>query len=80
MHPLSNISQLRFYKTRSEPELTFTGPYTSVYIADGAGATVEHDYCEYSCFHKSAELTIESKDAADGPCQNNQIAGERGRE
>jgi hypothetical protein len=52
MHPLSNISQLRFYKTRSEPELTFTGPYTSVYIADGAGATVEHDYCESLCFHK----------------------------
>jgi hypothetical protein len=53
MRTLSDISRLRFYTTRSEPKSAFTGPYTSVYIADGVGATVEHEYCEFFCFHRT---------------------------
>jgi hypothetical protein len=54
MRTLTDISRLRFYTTRSEPKSAFTGPYTSVYIADGAGATIEQDYCQLFCFHKTA--------------------------
>lgn len=46
---LNDIKQ--YYAARSEPKLAFSGPYTSVYIADGA--TVEHGiFCEWYCFHK----------------------------
>jgi hypothetical protein len=51
----------RFYAARSEPKLAFSGPYSSVYIADGAA--VKRDFCEaggssvvplpVACFHKN---------------------------
>jgi hypothetical protein len=42
----------QFIVVRSEPKLAFTGPYTSVYIANGA-IVVGHDFCERYCFHKA---------------------------
>jgi hypothetical protein len=49
--PMTLDRTSRFYTPRSKPKLAFSGPYTSVYIADGG--TIEHGFCQVFCFHRT---------------------------
>jgi hypothetical protein len=41
----------RFFTARTGAKLAFSGPYSSVYIVDGA--TIEHGFCQVFCFHRT---------------------------
>ncbi len=40
----------RFYRAPSDPKLTFSSAFTSVYVAQGA--TVDRGFCDAFCFHR----------------------------
>jgi hypothetical protein len=51
MRPITLDRMSRFYTSRSKPKPAFSGPYTSVYVADDAA--INHGFCEVFCFHRT---------------------------